>query len=215
MYFCLILQLFALFPLLFWAIRKWGPIPFFLAAVLVGFAARYVMLYVHPVSGQYVLGGCGLSRMPEFAFGMALGALHAKQAERFEAWLLRGPGFLAGLFLYPLALAVYQLPKGYVAVDLLTGIACFLVVAGASGFWAGIPHLGRWLAVAGTFSYGIYLIHQPYAIHLGSFLKGLPAWQAVPLLLTIAVSLAFWGGFLEKILTRWLQGPVAPNPPRP
>ena len=214
-YFCLILQLFALFPLLFWALRKWGPGPFFVTAVLIGFAARYVMLYVHPVSGQYVLGGCGLSRIPEFAFGMVLGALHAKQADRFEAWLLRGPGFLAGLVLYPLALAVYSLPKGYVAVDLLTGVACFLVVAGASGFWAGIPYLGRWLALAGTFSYGIYLVHQPYAIHFGSFLKGMSAWPAVPLLGIIAIGLALWGGLLERILTRWLQGPVAPRPPRP
>ena len=214
-YFCLIIQLFALFPLLFWALRKWGPTPFFLGAVLLGFGSRYVMLYVHPVSGQFVLGGCGLSRMPEFAFGMLLGALHANNAARFEGWLLRGPGFLAGLVLYPLALAVYQLPKGYVAVDLLTGMACFLVVAGASGFWAGLPHLGRWLAVAGTFSYGIYLIHQPYAIYFGSFLKGMPAVQAIPLLLVIAVGLSFWGGFLEKTLTRWLQGPVAPKPPRP
>jgi peptidoglycan/LPS O-acetylase OafA/YrhL len=214
-YFSLILQLFALFPLLFWALRKWGPTLFFLGAVLIGFAARYIMLYVHPVSGQYVLGGCGLSRMPEFAFGMLLGALYAKNSARFEGWLLRGPGFLAGLVLYPLALAVYQLPKGYVAVDLLTGVACFLVVAGASGFWSGIPHLGRWLAVAGTFSYGIYLVHQPYAICFGSFLQGRPAGQAVPLLLVIAVGLSFWGGFLEKILARWLQGPVAPKPPRP
>lgn len=214
-YFCLIIQLFALFPLLFWALRKWGALPFFLVAVLIGFAARYVMLYVHPVSGQYVLGGCGLSRMPEFAFGMVLGALYARDSEKFEKWLLRGPGFLAGFLLYPLALQVYHLPKGYVAADLLTGVACFLVVAGASGFWARIPHLGRWLALAGTFSYGIYLVHQPYAIHFASFLKDQPAGLAVPQLLLLAVGLALWGGGLEKILGRWLSGSVAPKPAHP
>ena len=214
-YFCLIIQLFALFPLLFWILRRWGPLPFFLLATLVGFAARYVMLYVHPVSGQYVLGGCGLSRMPEFAFGMVLGALHARNADRLEGWLLRGPGFAAGLCLYPLALAVYHVPRGYVAADLLTGVACFLVVAGASGFWARLPLLGPGLALAGTYSYGIYLIHQPYAIHWASFLKGQPAWQAVPQLLALAVALAVWGGLLEKLLGRWLIGPVAPGPTRP
>ena len=214
-YFCLILQLFALFPLLFWALRRLGPVPFFLLAALIGFAARYVMLYVHPVSGQFVLGGCGLSRMPEFAFGMVLGALHAKNAARLESWLLRGPGFLVGLFLYPLALKTYSLPNGYVAVDLLTGIACFLVVAGASGFWASIPRLGSCLALAGSFSYGIYLIHQPYAIHFASLLQGQPAWRAVPLLFLIVIALAIWGGLLEQALTRWLTGPVAPKPPRP
>jgi len=214
-YFCLILQLFALFPLLFWVLRRIGPIPFFLLAALVGFAARYVMLFVHPVSGQFVLGGCGLSRMPEFAFGMALGLLYAKHPDRFESWLLRGPGFVTGLLLYPLALATYQLPKGYVAVDLLTGMACFLVVAGASGFWASLPHLGRWLALAGSFSYGIYLVHQPYAIYFASFLQGQPAKRAVPLLFLIMVGLALWGGLLEKILTRWLARSVAPKSSRP
>ena len=214
-YFCLIIQLFALFTLLFWALRKWGPTPFFLAAVLLGFGARYVMLYVHPVSGQFVLGGCGLSRMPEFAFGMVLGALHARNADKFESWLLRGSGFWTGFLLYPVALAVYQLPKGYVAVDLLTGVACFLVVAGAAGFWSRLPGLGKLLAVAGTFSYGIYLIHQPYAIHFASFLKGQPPWQAVPLLILLAVALAIWGGFLEKFLNRWMSPPVAPQPHRP
>ena len=214
-YFSLIIQLFALFPLLFWALRRLGPVPFFLLATLVGFTARYVMLYVHPVSGQFVLGGCGLSRMPEFAFGMLLGILHARNTDRFEAWLLRGPGFWTGFLLYPMALAVYQLPKGYVAVDLLTGVTCFLVVAGAAGFWSRIPGLGRWLAVAGTFSYGIYLTHQPYAIHFASFLKGQPAWQAVPQLILLAVALAIWGGLLEKFLNRWMRHPVAPKPARP
>jgi len=214
-YFCLILQLFALFPLLFWALRRLGPAPFFLLATLVGFSARYVMLFVHPVSGQFVLGGCGLSRMPEFAFGMVLGALYAKQPDRFESWLLRGPGFFTGLLLYPLALATYRLPQGYVAVDLLTGVACFLVVAGASGFWASLPYLGRWLALAGSFSYGIYLVHQPYAIHFASFLQGQPPGRAVPLLLLIVLGLALWGGLLEKVLTRWLSGPVDPKPARP
>ena len=214
-YFCLILQLFALFPPLFWVLRRMGWAPFFLLATLVGFAARYFMLSIHPVSGQFVLGGCGLSRMPEFAFGMVLGVWHAKNADRFESWLLRGPGFLAGFLLYPLALKTYSLPNGYVAVDLLTGIACFLVVAGASGFWASLPRLGSWLALAGSFSYGIYLIHQPYAIHFASLLQGQPAWRAVPLLFLIAVGLAIWGGLLEKLLTRWLSEPVAPKPIRP
>ncbi len=214
-YFCLILQLFALFPPLFFFLRRWGPVRFLLAAVILGFTVRYLLLYVHPVSGQYLLGGCGLSRLPEFAFGMVLGTLHAGNREKFERWLLGGPGFLAGLLLYPLVLAAYRIPRGYIAVDLLAGIACFLVVAGASGFWMRIPLLGSWLAWAGTFSYGIYLVHQPYAIHLASSLKGQPAWQAVPQLLAIAALLALWGGHLEKFLGGWLGGPVAPRPPRP
>ncbi|MDI9396746.1 MAG: acyltransferase [Candidatus Pacebacteria bacterium] len=210
-YFCLIIQLFAFFPILMAGLRKWGPIPFLVVAVVAGFFARVYLLYIHPSSGQWVLGGCGLSRLPEFAFGMVLGSWFAKHPDSFENWLLRGRGFLTGLCLYPVALLVYQLPRGYVAVDFLTGIACFLVVAGASGFWSKIPYLGQGLALAGSFSYGIYLVHQPYAIHFASRLKDQSAWIAVPSLLLIATGLAVWGGCLEKILTRWLTPPVAPK----
>lgn len=73
--------------------------------------ARVYLLYIHPSSGQWVLGGCGLSRLPEFAFGMVLGSWFAKHPDSFENWLLRGRGLLTGLCLYPVALLVYQLPE--------------------------------------------------------------------------------------------------------
>ena len=208
-YFCLIIQLFALFPILMAGLRKFGPIPFLILAVALGFFTRIDLLYLHPSSGQYILGGCGLSRLPEFAFGMVLGVWFARDPNRFESWLLQGRGFLAGLLLYPIALAVYQIPHGYVAVDFLTGVACFLIVAGASGFWANIPYLGQALALAGSFSYGIYLVHQPYAIHSASLLKEKAAWIAVPSLLLLAVLLSIWGALLEKLLNLWL----CPRPP--
>ena len=72
-YFCLIIQLFALFPILMAGLRKWGPIPFLVVAVVAGFFDRVYLLYIHPSSGQWVLGGFGLSRLPEFAFCMVFG----------------------------------------------------------------------------------------------------------------------------------------------
>ncbi|NDE84797.1 MAG: acyltransferase [Verrucomicrobia bacterium] len=211
-YFCLILQLFALFPILMAGLRKLGPVAFLAAALAIGFFARIYLLYLHPSSGQWVLGGCGLSRLPEFALGMIFGAWYARNPDTFEHWLLRGRGLAAGLLLYPIALAVYQIPHGYVVVDFLTGTACFLVVAGASGFWAKIPGLGQALAWAGSFSYGIYLVHQPYAIHFASFLKEKSSWIAVPCLLLLAASLAIWGGCLEKVLNSWFSEKKNPVP---
>ena len=204
-YFCLIIQLFALFPILMAGMRRLGPVAFLLVAVAIGFFARIYLLYLHPASGQWVLGGCGLSRLPEFALGMVFGTWYARNPDAFENWLLQGRGLAAGLLLYPVALAVYQIPHGYVAVDFLTGTACFLVVAGASGFWARVPYLGQALALAGSFSYGIYLVHQPYAIHFASFLKEKSSWVAVPSLLLLAASLAIWGGYLEKVLNSWFS----------
>jgi peptidoglycan/LPS O-acetylase OafA/YrhL len=145
---------------------------------------------------------------------MVLGVWFARDPNRFESWLLHGRGFLAGLLLYPIALAVYQIPHGYVAVDFLTGVACFLIVAGASGFWANIPYLGQALALAGSFSYGIYLVHQPYAIHFASLLKEKAAWIAVPSLLLLAILLSLWGALLEKLLNFWLSSRPPSTPKR-
>ena len=214
-YFCLIIQLFALFPLLIWAFLRWGPIRFLLGAVALGFFARIFLLYLHPSSGQWILGGCGLSRLPEFAFGMVLGGAYARNPDKLENWLLHGRGFLAGLCLYPIALLVYQLPRGYVAVDFLTGAACFLVVAGASGFWAKIPYLGPTLALAGSFSYGIYLVHQPYAIHFASFLKDKSSSIAVLSLLLLAIILSLWGALIEKLLNSWFSPKSTSTLPNP
>ncbi len=211
-YFCLIIQLFALFPLLLAGLRRWGPIPFLVAAVSLGFFARAYLLYIQPASGQWVLGGCGLSRLPEFAFGMVLGVWFDRQPQHFESWILQGRGFLTGLLLYPVALLAYQLPRGYIAVDFLSGVACFLVVAGASGFWAKIPFLGSGLALAGSFSYGIYLVHQPYAIHFASFLKGQTASIAIPSLVLLVGALSLWGGILEKLLNTWFSNKPRKEP---
>jgi peptidoglycan/LPS O-acetylase OafA/YrhL len=153
--------------------------------------------------------------LPEFAFGMVLGGSYARNPDKVENWLLHGRGFLAGLCLYPIALLVYQLPRGYVAVDFLTGAACFLVVAGASGFWAKIPYLGPALALAGSFSYGIYLIHQPYAIHFASFLKDKSSSIAIPSLLLLAILLSIWGGLIEKLLHSWFSPKPTSTLPNP
>ena len=119
-----------------------------------------------------------------------------------EAWLLGGKGFLTGLLLYPLAIASYINGTTYLLTDLLTAASCFLVVAGASGFLSSVPVWGRLLSLAGTYSYGIYLIHQPYAIYFTLKIQNWPAWPAIPLLFLLMVVLALWGGSLEWVMNK-------------
>src|ERR1700730_7559567 len=108
-YFSMLIQFYLIFPLLFWAARKFGACIFLIAACALGFFVRYVLLDVHPVHGLWVLGGFAICRLPEFAFGMALGMWHAKSTESAEWFLLRGAGLVAGLALYPLALKLYDI----------------------------------------------------------------------------------------------------------
>src|SRR5207253_7123149 len=54
-YFAMLIQLYLIFPLLFFAARKFGPLAFLFAACAVGFFTRHIMLNVHPVHGLWVL----------------------------------------------------------------------------------------------------------------------------------------------------------------
>src|SRR5437879_8250988 len=117
-YFAMLIQFYLIFPLLFWAARKFGASVFLLIACALGFFVRYLLLDVYPVHGLWTLGGFAICRLPEFALGMALGMWHLRPvlsersesngSTRVECFLLRGPGLIAGLILYPLALKLYN-----------------------------------------------------------------------------------------------------------
>src|SRR5438094_10488790 len=71
-YFSILIQFYLIFPLLFWAARKFGAGIFLIAACALGFFVRYLFLGPWPQNGLWVLGGFAICRLPEFALGMAL-----------------------------------------------------------------------------------------------------------------------------------------------
>src|SRR5207237_10529421 len=105
-YFAMLIQLYLIFPLLFWVARRVGPWIFLLGASAIGFFVRYLILDVYPQHGLWILGGFAICRLPEFALGMALGMWHAKSPARLEWFPLRGAGFVVGLISYPLSLTL-------------------------------------------------------------------------------------------------------------
>src|SRR5712692_6658346 len=130
-YFAMLIQFYLIFPLLFWAARKFGAWPFLLGACALGFFVRYLMLDVYPQHGLWILGGFAICRLPEFALGMALAMWHSRSPAGVEWLLLRGAGFVTGLVLYPAALWLYDV--SYVFVDFATGACCFLEIVGVAG----------------------------------------------------------------------------------
>jgi peptidoglycan/LPS O-acetylase OafA/YrhL len=216
-YFSMLIQLYLIFPLLYRAMRAWGT-PWFLAAACgLGLGTRFLLLVVYPQDGLWTLGGLAICRLPEFALGMALGVWHRNAAERIERFLLGGGGLVAGLLLYPAALRLYQTSFSYVFVDVATGICCFLVVAGVAGMLTARPLMAKFIGLAGTFSYGIYLVHQPYMIWLGERIYGRPAWLCLLLAIPVVAAVSAWGMWLEKwtnsLMDRILRAKTAT--PRP
>jgi peptidoglycan/LPS O-acetylase OafA/YrhL len=197
-YFAMLIQFVFLFPILFWIARKLGPWPFLFVGCAVGFFVRYLLLIVYPQDGLWLLGGFAICRLPEFALGMALGAWHSRSSAKAERFLLRGGGLIAGLLLYPAALQLYHNGYTYIFVDFATGACCFLVVVGLAGIIARFPRPASILALVGAYSYGIFLVHQPYAIWLGLHVRQDSIWMFFVFAAGLLTVMSLWGIFLEK-----------------
>lgn len=217
-FFTLLIQLYLVFPLLNALLRKLGPYIFLLVCAAVTFALRYVMLCVVPVDGNYIQGGFFGGRLVEFAAGMALGHLAQRDPADVERRFF-GPAMLAaGAAMYALGIASYRPPEWlYTFTDALTGIGLFVLLAHlcrrletAAARVAGV------LALVGTYSYGLYLIHQPYVIYFGERLRhlGFAAFIVLGCLLIAALAL-FSGGIeygVNRLLSRLTRPRSRPGP---
>jgi peptidoglycan/LPS O-acetylase OafA/YrhL len=197
-YFSMLIQFYLIFPLLFWAARRLGPLRFLLIACATGFFARYILLVVWPQNGLWVLGGFAICRLPELALGMSLAMWHTQSAARLEWFLLRGAGFVVGLILYPAALLLYHGATAYVFVDFATGACCFLEIVGIAGLILLFKGLANVFGLVGLYSYGLYLIHQPYVIWLGLRIREQPIWMFLLIAVATLAVLSAWGMLLEK-----------------
>jgi peptidoglycan/LPS O-acetylase OafA/YrhL len=197
-YFSMLIQFYLIFPLLFFAARRLGPWIFLLVACALGFFVRYLLLIVYPQSGMWIQGGFAICRLPEFALGIAMGMWHTQNRERVEWFLLRGAGVVTGLLLYPAALQLYHNGFTYVFVDFAAGACCLLEIVGVAGIISRFQTPAKFFALIGTYSYGIYLTHQPYVIWLGLRIRPLPIWMFLLITAVTLIVLSAWAILLEK-----------------
>ena len=197
-YFSMLIQFYLIFPLLFLAARRLGPWWFLLIACAAGFFARYLLLVVWQLNGLWVLGGFAVCRLPEFALGMSLAMWHTRSTARTEWFLLRGTGLVLGLILYPAALQLYNGLYEYIFVDFATGTCCMLEIVGIAGIILTFKNPANLFGLVGVYSYGLYLIHQPYVIWLGLRIREVPIWVFLLICVPTLAVLSAWGMFLEK-----------------
>lgn len=170
-YFGMLLQLYLVFPILFRLLQKLGVGWFLVVCGGVTFLSRYLLLNVIPLHGYYVQGAFFGSRLWEFAFGMAVGWLFRQQPGWAEKRLFTGSTLLAGVMIYIMGLYSYGPLILYTATDALTGTGLFLILAHVARWSEALPRCGFTLARVGAFSYGLYLLHQPYVIYFGERMR--------------------------------------------
>src|SRR5437899_3523083 len=197
-YFSMLIQFYLIFPLLFSTARRLGPWLFLLIGCAAGFFARYVLLVLWPQNGLWVLGGLAICRLPEFALGMSLAMWYTQSPARVEWFLLRGAGFVVGLILYPAALQLYHGLYPYIFVDFASGACCMLEIVGIAGLISLFNSPAKLFSVVGLYSYGLYLIHQPYVIWLSCRIREVPIWGFLLICVPVLALLSAWGMVLEK-----------------
>ena len=212
-YFSMLIQFYLIFSLLFLAARRLGPWWFLLVACAAGFFARYMLLVVLKENGLWVLGGFAICRLPEFALGMSLAMWHTQSTGRVEGFLLRGPGAILGLLLYPAALQLYHGVYEYIFVDFATSTCCMLEIVGIAGIILVFKEPAKLFGLVGLYSYGLYLIHQPYVIWLGLRIRELPIWAFLLICIPTLGALSVWGMFLEKATNAFMNKLVSLRKP--
>lgn len=207
-YFTLLLQLYLVFPLLWRGLERLGAPVFLAACAAATLASRWALLSALPVDGLWAQGGFFGARLFEFALGMALGRALRSDGDAVVRRLLSWPAVLAGAALYGLGLASYASLATYAATDALIGAGLTLLLVNAARALAGRARLGPAVCRVGAFSYGLYLVHQPYAIEAGIRLRGLEMAPAVLAFLPVLGLLTIASGALERavndLTNRWL-----------
>lgn len=202
----LALQLYLVFPLLAWLMRRFGALRFTLWCIVIGCAVRGVGLLV---AGGFVdewsRGGVFITRLPEFAFGMGLAAAYAHDRERFSA-LLRAPNIVAVAFVVWIAGNAASLTLlGLSVAPLLLSVGSFVlayaIVNSLLDRIAGIRETVDW---SGKHSYSLYLVHQPVIVVLVAASMTLTR-QVAGITAAIVVSIAF-ALALEWIIERFESG---------
>lgn len=204
-YFGLLVELYLVFPLLYTMLRKTSPAGFLLVTGLFTLLSRELLLNGLPVSGLYLVGGFFGTRLWEFALGMALATLAQSQPPRLEGWLFARRTLAAGMVLYGLALLSYRAGWAYVFTDPLVGTGLFIILAHVA---RAIGHWQR-LAYVGVYSYGLYLLHQPYVIYFGAHAGALGTAAYLLLSIPVIATLTLGAIALERAvnaLTKRLSG---------
>ena len=216
-YFGLLIQLYLIFPLLFRLLQKLGPIWFLVVCGIVTLVVRYLLLLVLSANGYYVQGAFFGSRLWEFALGMVLGFAYRRYPVEIEQRLFSFPILAAGVVNYVLGLYSYASVQTYVFNDALIGTGLFVILAHVARWCDLLPRVGGTLAYVGAFSYGLYLLHQPYVIYFGERMREmnevvftLLAWVIIAIITCAAIPLE---RYVNQLTSRVLdRKKVRPQP---
>ncbi len=213
-FFGLILELYLIFPLLFRLLQKVGARWFLLICAAETIAIRYILLFnVIRMSGMVITAFCGC-RLWEFAVGMVVGLWYRQNQAWVDKRLFSAGVFAGGVALYGAGFYGYHSSFTYIFADALLGTGLFVILAQIARQSRRIPRVNAALAYVGAYSYGLYLIHQPYATYFGDRMRGTPMSEFIVVVAALVTVLAIASSYLEKAVNHWATWLLGGSEPR-
>ncbi len=222
----LILQMYLLFPLLFYLLRKAGAAKFLLLLFVVCAGYRFYAAYFldtvpiavsWPAKNSYYLFSFFLPRIFEFGFGMAMGWLHFTKLDVI-GYLGRARFFILGFLAAYAGYILLMYKWGWGLSDLLMGAGLFPLFLNLANWLAKSKFTAKVLKVTGEVSYPVYLLHHYFLNYLLIAFLSVAGWMGnetvfwllmLPYsILSVGLGLAadYCGKALGKASAMWKQG---------
>ena len=161
-YIGLLLQLYLVFPLLWRGLQSFGVRRFFISCAVVGLGVRAIGLFtLHGYLDEWSRGTLFITRLPEFALGMALATWYYSDPIIADRRLRASATVVASLVVLGFGFALSFSLAGMTVAPLLMGGTAFTLFYALIPLRTSIRGLG-WLRWTGVHSYSIFIVHQPF-----------------------------------------------------
>lgn len=213
----LILQLYILFPLLYYFLKKYGAWKFIGACFALTVAYRFVATYylstapmgvIFPARNSYLLFSFFLPRLFEFTLGMSLGYWQFRDSRVLEKFL-GGWQFLAATAVMLFGFSLNMFRPGWIFSDAVISVGLFAVLLNIGVFAARVGVIKTLMLKLSESSYEIYLLHHyllnyllmPLILVTG-FKNELGFWIGMPVFFVLTVVVGMGGQKLSAMFTR-------------
>ena len=156
----LLLQVYFIFPFIFYFLRKYSYIKFFLIISVPALIIRFAgLFYFSTYLDWWSRGGIFITRLPEIAFGMVFAKMLFDNPERIYHWLRSWKVSIIAIFIYIIGnIASFSLGGMSIAL-LFTGVGSFILLF--QFFSIIVNNKKNIIGWFGKNSYSIFLFHHP------------------------------------------------------